>query len=80
MSIKMIEVQDIHLQWLELMDFIAKGNEVAISKNTQPVARLLPPLPPLPRKRTAGLHKGAMTISDDFDAPLSDEFWLGKDI
>jgi hypothetical protein len=31
----------------------------------------------LPRqKRVAGLHPGAMQMSDDFDAPLPDEFHL----
>ena len=27
--------------------------------------------------RRAGLHSGAATTSDDFDAPLPEEFWLG---
>jgi Protein of unknown function (DUF2281) len=31
-------------------------------------------LPP----RTLGLNRGAMKMSDDFDEPLSDEFWLGE--
>ena len=29
--------------------------------------------------RVAGLHEGQTLISDDFDEPLPDEFWLGKD-
>ncbi len=29
------------------------------------------------RQRVAGLHEGAWTVADDFDAPLSDDFWLG---
>ena len=29
--------------------------------------------------RTAGLHEGAWIIADDFDDPLPDEFWFGKD-
>jgi len=34
-----------------------------------------------PRKkpRIAGLHEGQTVMSDDFDEPLPDEFWLGKD-
>jgi hypothetical protein len=32
-------------------------------------------LPP----RILGLHPGAIWTSDDFDDPLPDEFWLGKD-
>ena len=30
------------------------------------------------KKRVLGLHPGSMRMSDDFDAPLPEEFWLGK--
>lgn len=30
------------------------------------------------KKRVLGLHAGSMRMSDDFDAPLPDEFWFGK--
>jgi len=29
-----------------------------------------------PKKRIAGLNRGEILESDDFDAPLPDEFWL----
>ena len=32
-----------------------------------------------PRPRVLGLHQDAWTVAEDFDAPLPDEFWLGKD-
>ena len=31
------------------------------------------------QKRIAGLGQGKWWVADDFDAPLPDEFWLGKD-
>jgi hypothetical protein len=31
------------------------------------------------KPRIAGLHSGQMIVSDDFDDPLPDEFWLGDD-
>jgi hypothetical protein len=31
------------------------------------------------RQRVLGLHKGAVTISEDFDDPLPDDFWLGNE-
>jgi hypothetical protein len=31
------------------------------------------------KKRIAGLGEGTIWISDDFDDPLPDEFWLGED-
>ena len=34
----------------------------------------------LSKPRVLGLHMGAMWTSDDFDAPLPDEFWLGEDV
>lgn len=30
-----------------------------------------------PQKRILGLNKGEFWMSDDFDKPLPDEFWLG---
>lgn len=33
---------------------------------------------PLPQ-RVLGLHAGEVWMSDDFDAPLPDSFWLGGD-
>lgn len=31
------------------------------------------------KERIPGLHAGMIWISDDFDDPLPDEFWLGED-
>jgi hypothetical protein len=31
-----------------------------------------------PRERKPGLHLGSFIISDDFDEPLPDSFWLGE--
>jgi virulence-associated protein VagC len=30
------------------------------------------------KRRVLGLHPGSMQISEDFDQPLPDEFWLGN--
>lgn len=30
-------------------------------------------------ERIPGLHKGMIWMSDDFNDPLPDEFWLGED-
>ena len=34
---------------------------------------------PKKQPRVLGLHEGKGWISEDFDKPLSDEFWLGKE-
>ena len=31
------------------------------------------------KHRKFGLHRGLMKMSDDFDAPLPDSFWLGEE-
>ena len=31
------------------------------------------------KPRVMDLHKGQVWMSEDFDEPLPDEFWLGKD-
>ncbi len=33
---------------------------------------------PTPSQRVLGLHQGMGWMSDDFDSPLPDEFWLGE--
>jgi hypothetical protein len=35
--------------------------------------------PPTEGPRVSGLGKGKWQAADDFDAPLPDEFWLGRD-
>ena len=34
---------------------------------------------PVKKPRVMDLHKGQFWMSDDFDDPLPDEFWLGED-
>jgi prevent-host-death family protein len=54
-----------------LLDLVAAGEEVAITRRGEEVARLVPP-----RQRGArrlGADRGRFTVPDDFDAPLPDE-------
>lgn len=34
---------------------------------------------PVPKERIPGLHRGAFIMSDDFDDPLPDSFWVGEE-
>lgn len=55
------------------------GEEVVISRANKPVVKLVA-IESAPKKRQFGLHKGAaLYISEDFDAPLPDAFWLGDE-
>jgi len=55
----------------ELLRRVATGEEITITSNGEPVARLVP----APRRgpRTFGRDRGLFEIPDDFDAPLPDD-------
>ena len=58
----------------DLIHRLAPGEEVVITENDQPVARLVP-TPPIPRvaRRQLGTMKGTvLSMAPDFDAPLED--------
>jgi antitoxin (DNA-binding transcriptional repressor) of toxin-antitoxin stability system len=55
------------------------GDEVVIEENGEPLARLLPIQRPKKKERVLGLREGQVWISDDFDEPLPDSFWLGEE-
>ena len=75
-----IEAKEANKQLPALLKLAKAGNDVIILEDTVPIARLsaVKPLTAAPRLRVAGLHNGAITVSDDFDQPLSDEFWIGQ--
>lgn len=69
----------------DMVALVKAEAEVVLTEGHLPVAKLVtmvgpPEKPPaVPRQRKLGLHPGACVISEDFDAPLSDDFWLGKE-
>jgi antitoxin (DNA-binding transcriptional repressor) of toxin-antitoxin stability system len=65
----------------ELLALAAAGNEVQLVRGGTPVATISPPPPAkAPQQRIPGSQPGAFTwVSDDFDDPLPDSFWLGGD-
>lgn len=68
-----VEVSEIPSRWAELLASAEAGSEVIVTEGNVPKARLTP----LVRPRVLGLHPGAIEISEEFDAPLPDEFWMG---
>lgn len=74
-----IDVTEAQQQLSKLLALAKAGNEIIISEDDIPVARLTAVASPAPAKpRIAGLHAGAVWTSEDFDEPLPDEFWLGE--
>ena len=67
----------------KLPDLLAQalaGNEVIITEHGTPVARLVPLVTMhAKKKRVPGLNRGTIWTSQDFDEPLTDEFWLGQE-
>ena len=54
----------------EILDFV----EFLLNKYSAPLAQSA-----VPTTRQAGLHAGCAVMAADFDAPLSDDFWLGTE-
>lgn len=75
---KTVDIREAQSQLPELLSLALEGNEVIITEGDKPVA-LLVPVTSSGRKRVAGLHRGAVWTSEDFDEPLPDEFWLGDE-
>ena len=80
MTTQTIEIQDLETQLHELMPLVLQGTEVIFAQNDTPLARLIPISNSQVKPRVAGLHKGSIWMSDDFDEALADEFWLGKSV
>ena len=76
MVTKTIDITEARSRLPELLELVIAGTEVIIMADDQPLARLSPVAER--QKRIAGLNAGAAWISDDFDAPLPDEFWAGE--
>lgn len=76
MVTKTIDIREAQLP--ELLSLALAGNEVILTEDDKPVARLIPVSSP-GKTRVAGLNRGAAWISEDFDEPLPDEFWTGAE-
>jgi antitoxin (DNA-binding transcriptional repressor) of toxin-antitoxin stability system len=74
---KAVDIQEAKEQLVELVSLASAGAEILITDGKKPFAKLVPVNIP-GKKRIAGLHRGAMLASDDFDDPLPDEFWFSE--
>lgn len=65
-----VNVQEAKTHLSRLLERVAAGEEIVLSRAGTPVARLVP-MSAVPRR--PGRGKGRITMADDFDAPLPDE-------
>jgi prevent-host-death family protein len=69
-----VSIEEARTRLSELVHQLSAGEEVLITENDQPVARLVPP-PDTPQRkpRRPGTLKGTVLyMAPDFDAPLED--------
>lgn len=78
MPAQTVNLDKVEKQLAELLALAKDKGEIVIAQNGKPIARLEPVMPEK-KKRIAGLNRGMIWTSDDFDKPLPDEFWLGKE-
>ncbi len=74
---KTVDICERHEGLSELISLAQAGTEVILANGGTPLARIVP-VEPMTTKRIMGLHEGQTWMSDDFDAPLPEDFWGGK--
>jgi prevent-host-death family protein len=69
-----ISIEEAQANLPDLIHRLSSGDEVVITENNHPVARLVPTVTePLPQSREPGFLRGSVLyMSPDFDAPLED--------
>ena len=78
MSTQTVNLDKVEKQLADLLAIVEQESEIVIAQNGKPIARLAS-IAPTKKKRIAGLNRGSIWTSEDFDEPLPDEFWLGKE-
>jgi Protein of unknown function (DUF2281) len=58
---------------LVFAEFLLERQIQSMARNTS-----VEVMPSPPKQRVLGLHQGMGWMSDDFNDPLPDEFWLGE--
>lgn len=74
MATKTIDIGKTPVLLADLLTLTARGNEIIIAKNDQQLARLIPATSRHPR--IGNLNRGSISVTEDFDEPLPDSFWM----
>jgi antitoxin (DNA-binding transcriptional repressor) of toxin-antitoxin stability system len=67
-----LPIQQVQAQLPELIHRLAPGDEVVITENDQPVARILRPRPAQVPRQLGSLRGTVRYMAPDFDAPLEE--------
>jgi prevent-host-death family protein len=68
---KSVGVHEAKTHLSRLLEEVAAGGEVVITRRGEAVASLVPVHPPTSRR--LGIDRGRFVVPDDFDGPLPDE-------
>ena len=79
---KSITLDDARIHLAELIHGLAPGQELTITENDRPIARLVPvpviwerpprPRPPVTGVPKAGKYEGLLVVPDDFKEPIDE--------
>lgn len=82
MAAKTVTIEEAQTHLPEIIALVEQGKEVIIAKGKEPLAKLIPLAQPQEDgtkvPRVFGEYKGQIWVSNDFEAPLIDKFWLGS--
>lgn len=73
---KTVDLRQTPTNLQDLLSLIRTGTEIILTEGATPLARVVP-IPSSSMPRVAGLHTGAIWVSDDFDEELPEVFWTG---
>ena len=74
MVIRTVDIQSEQLTLEQVLADVRNGDAITFTDGSIPLARIIP-LTAFPGGRTPELHSGAVETTEDFDEPLTDEFW-----
>ena len=72
-ALKQVNVHQAKTQLSKLLADVEKGEEIVVARNGTPVAKLIPFPKPAKKRMRVGNWKGRITMSPDWDAPLTEE-------
>jgi prevent-host-death family protein len=70
--VRQVNIHEAKTHLSQLVEDVARGDEIVIAKAGKPVARLVG-VAANPAPRRPGLLRGKIRIGDDFDAPLPED-------
>ena len=77
MAVKTVTLDDAAIQLTKLVVLASEGEEIIILRDEHPLAKLVP-FAEVTGQREFGQFRGRVHMSEDFDEPLPDDFWLGR--